>query len=148
MLRYLPLLLLPIIASPLFCDLYDYSSAKVTCTTSCPNNSTRILNYCLTSKQYLAASQVLPCPGFVSSDRTICCAIGQYVSGTQCLTCNGQIYNDGKNCCPNDRYLDYSTAAGNCVRLYSGNCPSLSLSTPFKICCPSQQLYNLATRRC
>jgi hypothetical protein len=148
MIRYLPLLLLPIIISSLYCDLYDYSSIKVTCVASCPNNSVRILNYCLSSKQYIAGSQVIPCPGSVSADRTLCCPLGQYASGTQCLPCNGQIYNDGKDCCPNDRYVDYSTGIGNCVRLLSGRCPSLSLSTPFKICCPSQQLYNVASRRC
>ncbi len=131
------------------CNIYDYSKGKIACALACPSGTTLINNnLCLTDSQFLIDSQVFICRGIVSSDRTVCCGDNKYLEGNQCLDCHGQIYNNGFACCPNDHYLDYSKTVPNCVQILSGNCPNIIYSSPFKVCCPNQQLYNVATGKC
>lgn len=130
------------------CNLFDFSKSKVACALSCPLGTSQFSNFCLNSNQYISNSQVLTCSGTVSLDRTVCCGSKQYVEGTICLDCNGQVYSNGLACCPNDHYLDYSQGTPNCIQFQTGNCPTITYSFPYKICCPAQQLYNIATNNC
>lgn len=130
------------------CTLYDYSKPTVACAQTCPASTTTVANFCLTSSQYMINSQVFACQGYVSSDRSTCCPRDYYIQGNTCLKCMGQIYNNGLNCCPADNYLDFSQAIPNCIPVSTGNCPRLLLTSPFKVCCPSQQSYNIQSKSC
>lgn len=141
-------LLLLSAALALDCALYDYSKTRVACATSCPPGSIQLGNNCLANNQYLSNSLVFSCDGPVSSDRTTCCQEGQFLEGNNCLPCNGKVYSNGLACCPNDHYLDFTQTAPSCIQLQTGNCPAIALSSPFKACCPQQQLYNVATSAC
>lgn len=130
------------------CLLYDYSQPTVACVQSCPQGTTKIDSNCLTNYQYMANSQVFLCKGYVSQDHTLCCLQRYYIQDGKCLLCRGQIYNNGLSCCSNDHYLDYSQSTPNCVELSTGACSSLMLNSLFKVCCPSSNMYNLATGQC
>ena len=136
------------VALALECALYDYSNQRVTCVASCPSGSVQFGNYCLASNQYISNSQVFLCDGPVSVDRTTCCKEGQFLEGNICLPSNGKVYSNGLACCPNDHYLHFTQPSPSCIKLQTGSCPSIVLSSPFKVCCPQQQLYNVATSTC
>lgn len=44
--------------------------------------------------------------------------------------------------------MDYTQGTPSCIPLQTGNCPSLTFSSQFKTCCPSQQFYNVASGTC
>ena len=132
----------------LFCSIFDYSQSTVKCVQNCPTGTQLVDNRCLTDRQYLKAGQVFICRGYVSSDRTLCCPPKQYIQSGQCLPCRGHIYNSGVSCCTNDHYLDLTQSTPNCIKLSTGACPSLLLSSQFKICCPSDRMYHISLGEC
>lgn len=141
-------LLLPHVLN-LTCSLYyDYSQPTVRCAQNCPPSTTLIGVNCLAYNHYLINSQVFACWGYVSADRSMCCPYKHFIQNSNCLACRGQVYNNGLSCCTDDNYLDLTQETPNCVAVSTGNCPSLLLSTVFKICCPRGKMYYLLTGQC
>jgi hypothetical protein len=145
----LSILWLLAIANSLTCSLYDYSQPTVTCATACPSSTSQINNNCLLPTQYISNGNVFTCAGVTSSDRAVCCPRGNYyISSSSCLLCVGRIFNNSQSCCPADSYLDYTTSPVSCVPLTTGICSTITIASLFKICCPTGQLFNIATNQC
>ncbi len=142
------LYLLVVGVASLTCSTYDFSQSTVRCVQSCPETTTLVNNYCLTSTQYIINSQVFTCSGCVSPDHTVCCPLKYYIQSNQCLYCEGQVYNNGQSCCSDDNYLDFSQGAPNCVPLSTGKCPNLVLASVFKVCCQTGTMFSVSTGQC